>query len=373
MKTGWWLFFLLSLWLASDGAQAQMLPPCPQRDSLVELPRSNINLICLEEVIQETEGLPFAFTGLAAADDGTLYAARPLTGEIIALRDGDGDGLPEQPEIVLDGLQRPSALTYAESALYIVDETRVLRLQAGILETIVDDLPYESALWPGGILLHADRLIVGVGAACFHANETCPADDRGGQLISYDLNGGDRQVLARGFRQPQAIGVYDGELWVGDVAPPGTEALFADALYRVEPGTNAEDHLPTIRLVTQSTPMSLLTYNGAAFPELQGQLLLLLGGARRTATIRGPEIIALSPLPDGNWQALTLVPHDAVTAPGDPLVFDPEAGYSNPPAARLNQRDAGFWPHHLYAMTVSREGWLYVSVSDGRIMALRPR
>jgi len=369
MRTRWWLYLLLSLCLVSDAAQAQMLPPCPQRDSVVELPRSNINVACLEEVIQASEGLPFAFTALAAADDGRLYAARPLTGEILALTDGNGDGLPEQPETVLDGLQRPSALAYAEGALYIVDATRVLRLRADDLEIIIDDLPDRSALWSGGILVHAGRLIVGVGGACFYPNEACPVDESSGQVLSFDLNGGDRRVLARGFRQPQAIGVYDGDLWVGDGASPDTDVPFSDALYRV----NTEQSSPAIRLATHSTPLSLFSYEGAAFPELQGQLLLLLGGARRTATIRGPEIIALTPLPGGNWQALTLVPHDAVTAPGDPVVFDPRVGYSNPPAARLNQRAAGFWPHHLYAMTVSPEGWLYVSVSDGRIMALRPR
>ena len=39
---------------------------------------------CVENVVDDPQMEPLAFTALAAAPDGTLYATRPLTGQVMA-------------------------------------------------------------------------------------------------------------------------------------------------------------------------------------------------------------------------------------------------------------------------------------------------
>ena len=38
---------------------------------------------------------PFAFTALEVGPDGAIYATRPLTGQVMIIRDSDGDDLPD--------------------------------------------------------------------------------------------------------------------------------------------------------------------------------------------------------------------------------------------------------------------------------------
>ncbi len=85
----------------------------------------------MEEVINDPTLGELAFTALAAAPDGTLYAARPLAGEVWALADTNGDFLPDTPHLVADGLTLPNGLDYHDGALYISGGSHVYRLQDG--------------------------------------------------------------------------------------------------------------------------------------------------------------------------------------------------------------------------------------------------
>ncbi|MCA9896197.1 MAG: hypothetical protein KC615_24605, partial [Anaerolineae bacterium] len=66
-------------------AQSFQLPRCIDRPGTVTLPRINYNYYCLETITQTEAGRPFAYIALAFAPDGTLYATRPLQGQLIAL------------------------------------------------------------------------------------------------------------------------------------------------------------------------------------------------------------------------------------------------------------------------------------------------
>ncbi|HLV37403.1 MAG TPA: hypothetical protein VKY59_19950, partial [Spirillospora sp.] len=72
---------------------AQELPPCAQRPTFRDPPWIDGLRYCLENVIHEPEAGELGFTALAAAPDGTLYAARPLHGQVLAITDTNGDGL----------------------------------------------------------------------------------------------------------------------------------------------------------------------------------------------------------------------------------------------------------------------------------------
>src|SRR5512145_787252 len=89
---------------------AQALLPCADRPTLTDPPWVNAALWCVERLVTGDSSAELAFTALAAAPDGTLYAARPLTGQVLALRDTDGDELPDTPHVVADGLTLPNGL-----------------------------------------------------------------------------------------------------------------------------------------------------------------------------------------------------------------------------------------------------------------------
>ncbi len=90
-----WQFSLIILFAITLSAQptqaAPDLPPCGQRPHLIDPPWVNANYYCAELVIHDESGGEMGFTSLAAAPDGTLYATRPLSGEVFALIDTDQD------------------------------------------------------------------------------------------------------------------------------------------------------------------------------------------------------------------------------------------------------------------------------------------
>lgn len=358
--------------IAQDG-----LPPCSQRPSVVILPRINYQYYCLEYVTQAQEGRPFAYTALAYMPDGTLYAARPLSGQVLALRDGDGDGLPEQERVAIEGLTLPNALYVYEDALYIAGGPNVYRWQDGELFTLVDDLPTGTGLWTGGLAVYEDRLYVGIGANC----DDCIPEPERGLLLSFDMQGSDRQVVADGVRQPAALTVYEDAVWFSDIMPADDLRFPQDEINRLVPGGDygyfacAEEAActgPMIPVAAGFSPMAMLAYEGAAFPNLQGTLLVLMGGAERTSVLRGPELVTFRPSAEG-FIADALFPYDPLVMAAGPFLVDEATGYLSEATTLLNQRGVGFWPQRLYGLAASPEGWLVFSVSDGRLMALRPR
>ena len=61
--------------------------------------------------------------------------------------------------------------------------------------------------------------------------------------------------------------------------------------------------------------------------------------------------------------------------PLPPRIIVPEVPDTNwnTPLQKLHYQASGFWPHRPLGVTVSREGWIYISVGGGQIYALRPR
>ena len=113
----WWQTALLTIVLAGGitTAAAQDLPPCFDREHFRDPPWIDGTRYCLEHIITDPAGEELAFTALAAAPDGTLYAARPLAGEVYAITDTDQDGLPDSALVVADELTLPNGLDYHEN------------------------------------------------------------------------------------------------------------------------------------------------------------------------------------------------------------------------------------------------------------------
>ena len=376
---------IVLLFLLLNGYVGQELPPCRERVHLIEHPWVDGTRFCLEEIIHDNSAGELAFTALAAAPNETLYAARPLTGEVFALDDTNGDDLPDTARVVAEGLTWPNGLAYFDGALYISGGSHIYRLVDDTLDTLVDDLPSGSnGFWTGGLTIGPDeRLYLATGAECDFCE---PTDSQRGAILSFALDGSDQKVIATGLRQPSDLAFHDGILWTTDTA---RDDLFdtpdLDELNGVSPGahfgfpycigsTNQPDltssafdcataDAPALTFPTHSTPVGLAAYTSDTMPSLTDTLLVVLGGSYNQAEIHGLALGAVIFDENGNPTGYEiLVPNrpDATTQPD--MVWQ-DMQYSG----------AGFWPQRPLDVTVSAEGWVYISVSGGRILALRPR
>lgn len=374
---------LLLLFAVPLAAQEDDLPPCGQRPGYLDRPWVDALRFCLELVVQDDAAGELAFTALAAADDGTLYAARPWTGAVLAVEDADGDRLPDTARVAVDGLARPAGLAYHAGALYIVDESRVYRLRGADFDVLVDDLPAGGGFWNSGIAVGPDeRLYVATGAPC----DSCVPDDPArGAVLSFDLTGGDRQIVARGLRHPAALAFAAGALWTVDTARDGLfDVPDLDELNRVTPGAhfgwpfcvgaaNAPDWPagafncasaapPALTFPTHSNPLALAAYRGGALPSLTGALLVALGGSYNRVDLRGNAVAA--------------VYFDAAGAPVSYQVILPQEPQNEAAVGftlkEMNYRLSGLYPSRPYGLAISPEGWVYIS-SGRRIVVLRPQ
>src|SRR5262245_13235258 len=94
--------------ITSFTVNAQSLAPCFERPNYLDNPWINAEAFCLEHVIDDPNSGELGFTALAIAPDGTLYATRPLAGELLAIEDTDEDDLPDTGRVVAEGLTLPN-------------------------------------------------------------------------------------------------------------------------------------------------------------------------------------------------------------------------------------------------------------------------
>jgi glucose/arabinose dehydrogenase len=367
--------------LQNEGSQAQPLPPCAERENFRDPPWIDGTRYCLETVIRDPAGGELAFTALAAAPDGTLYAARPLHGEVLAIRDSDGDALPDEASVVASNLTLPNGLAYHEGVLYISAGSRLYRWVDDEIETLVDDVPAGSSGWGGSVIVGPDdRLYVITSASC----DFCiPAQPELGAILSYALDGSDQQIVATGLRQAGDMAFLHGDLWATDSARTGLANVpDLDELNRVRWGSNfgwpycagtQPDTLvgdfdctaadaPLLTFPTGSTPTGMAAYTADVLPDLSGSLLVLLNGSHNQPDLRGYALVAVR-----------------FDEQGLPLRYDPlipfqiasvfHEGYS---LSDMNYRGSSFWPHRPLDVTVSPEGWIYLSMGGGDILVVRP-
>lgn len=326
------------------------------------------------------DGGELAVTALAAAPDGTVYAASPLTGAVYALTP-TGDADTYRAERIADGLTLPNALAWHDDTLYIAAGAGLYRWRDDVLTLLVDDLPSGAGFWTGGLAVGDDgTLYVGIGADC----DACiPAEDRA-LILAFDADGGGRRVIARGLRHPAGLLWHDGALWVTDTADDRARGGRLDELNRITAddmsgtvphfgwpycvGAAHTPALPDAGFDCASAVAPVMTLPTRSAPQAlawhEGHLLVLLSGSASTDTLEGYLLAAL--------------PLDADGQPGAPRVVTPFYGAQallNPlrAANRDRQYDGnGFWPHRLYGLTADQTGQLYISVGGGRIVRLRP-
>ncbi len=370
-------------------------PPCQRVDWL---PWHNPLTTCAEVVLDDVtppQAAP-SLMGLALGPDGTLYLARTAQGAIWAMRDADGDQFLDAPSVVAEGLTYPTSLTVHNGSLYVASVGGLLRLDTsgeGRFDTVtvlVPDLPgARDGFWPGSVQVGPDgRLYVSVGAGCVW----CDAMDvRPGMVLSYALDGSDERIEATGLRDPWDFAWHPrtGELWIVDSGRviPGTRVGGPpDELNRLVRGADygfphcsgdrqpdpiappetergcADTEPPAFTFAPQSNPGGIAFYEDDGFPFWTGDLIVALRGS---ATLAEPAGYALAVVgfgedgqPDGNY---------ALIAPAS------EHRLFQRTLAAFSLARQGFYPYHPVDVVISAEGWLYVSLQEGRVFRFRPR
>lgn len=384
IKIGKRAVLLLTMLLIAGvgGVRGQVsLPKCQDRPTWVDPPWVNGRDWCLEWVINDPDAGDLGYSALAVGDDGTLYATRPLLGQVLALTDENGDGLPDTPQVIAEGLTLPNGLAYYDGALYISGGANIHRLRDGQLETLVDDVPSGAGFWTGGLTIGTDeRIYVAVGAAC----DYCIQEDvTRGAIWSYALDGSDGRQEASGLRQPGDVAFRDGVLWTMDTARDRQTLPDMDELNRVERGAdygwpycigveNAPDTInqdtdcgqiipPVLTFPTHSSPIGLALYDHDTFPRIQGNLIVIMRGNHGQAALQGYAVAAVSFDQAGNPEGYRIIIPEATEFEATPYTLE-----------ELQYQYSGFWPRRPLDVAVSPEGWIYISASSGRIYALRP-
>jgi glucose/arabinose dehydrogenase len=278
---------------------------------------------------------------MEVAPDGTVFVTRRDEGDVLALRDADGDGRADMRRTVVANLSGVHGIALHEGRLYLASQTTIWRTTpaGGSLETIVSGLP------DGG--QHPNRMVrfgpdgmmyVSVGSSC----NNCAEDNQleRATLMRYTPDGRERTIIANGLRN--TIG-YDwhpatGQLWGadhgsdfrGDHKPPeelnhieagwnyGWPLCFGDrevdamsnvltARLAAKPGHAepigkeipraqfcAATHPPALTLTAHSAPMALRFYRGGSFPaEYRDDAFMAMHGSWNRHDAVGYSIVRL--------------------------------------------------------------------------------
>lgn len=334
------------------------LPPCgDQRPTTLSQPWAGADKrYCLERVIQNGEVGAVGYFQATLAEDGSLYAVVPHQGEVHHLVDTDGDALPDTAHILLNELPFPTAITYHDGQLWLGVAHSLYRydLDQETLQPIFEQLPHRltGSIISGLAIGEDERLYV-----VMNGDEACSPHTS--TLYSFALNGTDRQSLIGGLDSPSDLAFVGGELWVTRLAhdqimrvaivPPHAEPCPP----LLELAQTATYHFPT-----GSAPIALAFYPHATYPSLQERLLVGLRGNVGEVVIQGYSVVAL----------------DLEQADGQPLEAvlprnSPHLGISD---QKMTIQGSGIYPHHVYDVVVSPEGWIYVVVGGGNLYVLRP-
>ena len=388
------LLFLIPRPITSIDAQQPELERCPDRSTAIhgELFADNKRW-CVESILRDRQIEPYSFTAMEIAPDGTLYATRPLSGAVMAIRDSDGDDLPDKMTTFAEKLTLPMGLAYHEEYLYVSGGNHIYRIaDSGAVEIMVDDLPSGSGFWTGGITIGEDnRLYVALGAPC----DSCEFEQRErGAILSMNLDGSDRRVIATGFRHPADVAFYRGRLWTLDSAPRQTKRKALDELNLVEPGgwygfpyclgaglpnmsaadIDCADAIPPVMLFgSGANPASLAAFPHNTLPGTEDTLIVVLSGEPSQIDIVGYKVIMIT-FDEANQPlgATILIPYRKLDLRQAYTPYRAE-GLFWERNIWLSELGSGIYPPQPLAVAVHPRGWIFISITGGRIIALRPR
>lgn len=264
---------------------------------------------------------------VAVAPDGTIYVSRRDQGDVLMLKDANGDGRADGPPVVVASRPGAHGLAIRDRKLYLatVKEVFVADIlddgRLSPLKLIIGDLP-DAGQHPNRTLAFGPdgMLYISAGSTCNDCNESNPEN---ATLLRATPDGKQRSIFASGLRntigfewQPRT-----GELWGMD---HGIDFLGDDdqqeELNKLELGKQygwphvygaggiypqstpvgditkqewkARSEPMTLGYTAHAAPMQMLFYRGANFPaEYQGDAFVTMRGSWNRSAPSGYEIV----------------------------------------------------------------------------------
>lgn len=136
---------------------------------------------------------------------------------ITLIRDTNGDGVPEQRSVLIDGLNAPYGLAYVDGNLYVANQDAVMRFpyQEGQTEITAPGeeltrLPAElNHHWTKAMTASADGrfLYVGIGSNSNAGERGMEVEEERAVVWEIDRETGARRTIATGIRNPTALAI----------------------------------------------------------------------------------------------------------------------------------------------------------------------
>jgi len=311
---------------------------------------------------------------LAVSDENVLYATRRSVGDVIMLKDGDGDGKADVPVTVASRAgMHGIAFDGDRVFLATVNDVYVADVREdgtfGELKRIINDLP-DGGQHPNRTLGIGpdDHLYISAGSTCNACAETNPES---ATVLRASKDGTNRTIFAKGLRntigfdwQPESgvlWGMDHGIDWLGDEEQ--VEELnrleqgkqygwpYVYGMGEINPQDNPPEGItlkqwaelstePVLGYTAHSAPMQTAFYDAGAFPE----------------KYRGDAFIAMR----GSWNRRPPSGYEVVRVDfenGEPIGFEPFlTGF-------LIEREDGDYGYlgRLAGLAVAPDGALYVS------------
>jgi glucose/arabinose dehydrogenase len=287
---------------------------------------------------------------IEAGLDGTVYVTRRDEGDVLALRDTDGDGRADHRRTFLNHLDGVHGVALHAHQLYLASSTTIWRsrLTLPVAEAVVTGLP-DGGQHPNRMVRFGPdgKMYVSIGSSCNDCAEENQLER--GTIVRYAADGSSREFVAKGLRntigfdwQPTTgalWGMDHGSDFRGDSLPPeelnlideganyGWPICYADR--RVDPMTNA---LPerlalkpgvakpsgqpmtreaycaltqasTLTLRAHSAPMAMRFHAGNQFPaDYRGDAFVALHGSWNRRHPAGYRVVRLHFSPEGQPQ-----------------------------------------------------------------------
>ncbi|MES2830537.1 MAG: YbhB/YbcL family Raf kinase inhibitor-like protein [Pseudomonadota bacterium] len=263
---------------------------------------------------------------LAVAPNGTVYLSRRDQGDVLMLRDADGDGRADAAPVVVASRAGMHGLAVRENKLYMitVKEVFVADIQSdgrlGTPKMIIGDLP-DSGQHPNRTIAFGPdgMLYISVGSTCNACIESNPEN---ATLLRASPDGLQRTIYASGLRNTIGFGWHPrtGELWgmdhgidfLGDDQQPeelnrieqgkqyGWPHVFAGGeIYPVTTpagGISKEEWKArsapmTTGYTAHAAPMQMVFYRNGSFPaEYNGDAFVAMRGSWNRQVPSGYEI-----------------------------------------------------------------------------------
>ncbi|UCL87078.1 PQQ-dependent sugar dehydrogenase [Pseudomonas sp. HS-18] len=172
---------------------------------------------------EESGGLKDWVAGKVMAKAG---ASVPSANRITLLRDADGDGVPEQRSVLLEGLFSPFGMALVDNWLYVANADAVVRFPYKTGETAISAPAEKVVDLPGGPINHhwtknilaspdGRYLYATVGSNSNVGENGLDAEKYRAAILQIDLSSRNVRVFASGLRNPNGLGwePNSGALW----------------------------------------------------------------------------------------------------------------------------------------------------------------